>query len=348
MKTQGDTVGIVGAGLYLPKEYLTAEQIAQASGLPEWVVREKLGINRKYVAGSEDQPNEMAIRAARDCLARTEVTPEEIDVVLCTTEEWKEYALWTAGIHLAHKIGAHRAWAMDVHMRCCTTIAAIKLAKDMMLANPDISTVLIAGGYRVGDFINLKNPRTTFMFNIGAGAAALLLRKNWPRNHILGSHLMVDGSMSKHVLVPASGTIEHPTDRAVADGRFFFDLLEPEAMKERLNRVSMKNWLYCIDQALQKSGTKADGTPYSRSDIGYLNMILVKPSAHREMLRHLGLTEQQSVYLSDFGHIGEQDSIISIIEGERQGKLKDGELMIMVAAGIGYVWGAACVKWGAG
>ncbi len=348
MKTQGDTVGIVGAGLYLPKEYLTAEQIAQASGLPEWVVREKLGINRKYVAGSEDQPNEMAIRAARDCLARTEVTPEEIDVVLCTTEEWKEYALWTAGIHLAHEIGAHRAWAMDVHMRCCTTIAAIKLAKDMMLANPDISTVLIAGGYRVGDFINLKNPRTTFMFNIGAGAAALLLRKNWPRNHILGSHLMVDGSMSKHVLVPASGTIEHPTDRAVADGRFFFDLLEPEAMKERLNRVSMKNWLYCIDQALQKSGTKADGTPYSRSDIGYLNMILVKPSAHREMLRHLGLTEQQSVYLSEFGHIGEQDSIISIIEGERQGKLKDGDLMIMVAAGIGYVWGAACVKWGAG
>ncbi|RMD91651.1 MAG: 3-oxoacyl-ACP synthase [Calditrichaeota bacterium] len=346
MKSKQATVGIVGAGMYLPKNYLTAEDIARESGLPEWVVREKLGINKKYMAGPHDHPNEMAIRAAQDCLTKCNIQPEEIDVVLCTTEEWKEYLLWTAGIHLAHEIGAKNAWAMDMHMRCCTTIAAIRLAKDMMVANDEINTVLIAGGYRVGDLINLKNLRTSFMFNIGAGAGALLLRKNWPRNHVLGCHLMIDGSMSNHVIVPASGTIEHPTDRAVAEGRFYFDLVEPEAMKKRLNEVSMNNWLHCIDEALRKSGPKPDGTPYTRKDIDYLNIILIKPSAHREMLKHLGLNEEQSVYLSDYGHIGEQDTIISIIEGQKQGKLKDGDLMVMVGAGIGYVWGAACVRWG--
>ncbi len=61
---------------------------------------------------------------------------------------------------------------MDIHMRCCTTISTMKLAKDMIYSDPDINTVLIAGGYRVGDFVNLKNLRTTFAFNIGAGAAA--------------------------------------------------------------------------------------------------------------------------------------------------------------------------------
>lgn len=340
------TVGIVSAGMYLPKAFMTAAEIAEQSGLPEWVVRDKLGITKKYVAGPEDHPNEMAIRAAKDCLAKCDVPQEEIDVVLCTTEEWKEYLLWTAGIHLAHEIGARNAWAMDIHMRCCTTIAAIKLAKDMMLANANINTVLIAGGYGVSKFINLKNQRTSFMFNIGAGAGALLLRKNWPRNHVLGSHLITDGSMSKHVIVPASGTVQHPTDAAVAAGQFYFDLAEPEAMKTRLNDVSMKNWLRCIDEALRKSGRKPDGSPYSRKDIGYLNMILVKPSAHREMLNHLGLKEEQSVYLSEYGHIGEQDSILSIIEGEKQGRLQEGALMMMVAAGIGYVWGAAAVRWG--
>ncbi|MFQ5651702.1 MAG: 3-oxoacyl-ACP synthase [bacterium] len=341
-------VGIVSTGMYLPATFMTAAEIAQESGLPEWVVREKLGIDKKYRAGADDHPSEMAIRAAQDCLSKCEIAPEEIDLVLCTTEEWKEHLLWTAGIHLAHEIGATNAWAMDIHMRCCTTIAAIKQAKDMMLANEEINTVLIAGGYTVADFINLENQRTSFMFNIGAGAGALLLKKNWPRNHILGSHLMSDGSMSKHVIVPASGTVQHPTDAAVADGLFTFDLVEPEAMKNRLNEVSMDNWMHCIDEALRKSGAKPDGRPYSRADLTYLNMILVKPSAHKDMLARLGLQEEQSVYLNHIGHIGEQDSIISIIEGEKQGKLKEGDLMIMVAAGIGYVWGAACVRWGEG
>jgi 3-oxoacyl-[acyl-carrier-protein] synthase-3 len=288
----------------------------------------------------------MAVWAAQDCLSKCDFRAEDIDVVLCTTEEWKEYLLWTAGIHLAHEIGAVNAWAMDIHMRCCTTIAALKTAKDMMLTNPDINTVLVAGGYRIGDFINLKNHTTSFLFNIGAGAGALLLRKNWPHNHVLGSHLMCDGSMSKHVVVPASGTVQHPTDEAVAKGQFYFDLLEPEAMKNRLNEVSMPNWMHCIDEALRKSGKKSDGKPLTRQDIGYLNTILIKPSAHHEMLQRLGLREEQSVYLSDYGHIGEQDSIISIIEGEKQGRLKNGDYMMMVGAGIGYVWGAACVRWG--
>jgi 3-oxoacyl-[acyl-carrier-protein] synthase-3 len=342
------SVGIVSTGMYLPKTFLTAAEIAEQSGLPEWVLSEKLGINKKYVASADDHPNQMAIWAAQDCLSRCDIKPEEIDVVLCTTEEWKEYLLWTAGIHLAHEIGATNAWAMDIHMRCCTTIAALKTAKDMMLSNSDINTVLIAGGYCISRFINLKNQRTSFLFNIGGGAGAMLLRKNWPRHQVLGSHLMIDGSMSKHVIVPASGTIQHPTDEAVAKNLFYFDLVEPEAMKNRLNEVSMNNWMLCIDETLRKSGERADGTPLSRKDISYLNMILVKPSAHRDMLERLGLREEQSVYLSDYGHIGEQDSIISIIEGEKQGRLKDGDLMIMVGAGIGYVWGAACVRWGGG
>ena len=75
-------------------------------------------------------------------------------------------------------------------------------------------------------------------------------------------------------------------------------------------------------------------------------MLLVKPSAHNELLGLMGLSEEQSVYLGHIGHIGEQDSIISIIEGERLGRLNDGDLMVMVGAGIGYVWGAAAILWG--
>jgi 3-oxoacyl-[acyl-carrier-protein] synthase-3 len=332
--------------MYLPEPVITASDIAGESGLPEWVVREKLGINQKHMTGPDDHPNEMAVKAALDCLSKTDIQPEEIDVVLCTTEEWREYLLWTTGIHLAYEIGATRAWGIDLHLRCCTTVAALKIAKDMMISDPDINTVLIGGGYRIGDLIDLTNLRTTFLFNIGVGAGALLLRKNWPQNHVLGTHMITDGSMSKHVIVPASGTVQFPTDGAVEQGLFKFDLVEPEAMKARLNEVSMDNWMHCIDEALRKSGEEVQGQPYTREDLGFLNMVLIKPSAFRDMLSRLGLTEEQSVYNADYGHIGEQDSIINIMKGVKQGRLKDGDLMAIVGAGIGYVWGAGVVQWG--
>ena len=341
-------VGIVSAGIYTPEPVVTAAEIAERSGIPEWVIREKFGIEQKHRAGPADHTNQMAVWAAQDALARTDIPPEEIDLVLCTTEEWKEYLLWTAGIKLAHEIGATRAWAIDVQMRCGTTIAALKMARDMMIVDREINTVLIAGGYRNGDLIDYSNQRTTFMFNLSAGAGALLLRRGWPRNHVLGAHLMIDGTMSEHVVVPASGTKQFPTDEAVARGLFNLDLVEPEAMKARLNAVSMDNWMHCIDEALRKSGPRPDGRPYTRADIGYLNVLHMKRSAHLEMLERLGLSEEQSVYLSRHGHIGQQDAMVSIVEGLEQGRLKDGDLMVIVAAGVGYVWGAACVQWGAG
>ncbi len=349
---QPPTVGIASIGTYSPEGILTAADIADLSGYPEWVIRDKFGITQKHVAGPDDQPNEMGIKAALDCLSQTNIQPEEIDVVLCTTEEWREYTLWTSGIHLAYEIGATNAWAMDVHTRCATTVGAMKMAKDMMIADPEINTVLIAGGYRVSDFINFQNPRTTFLWNIGSGGGAMLLRKNHPRNHVLGSHLIADGYMSKHVIVPASGTARFPNPQAMAapqgvtETDFYFDLVEPDLMKDRLNAVSMDNWVKCVDEALRKSGPRPDGAPYSKADLDFLNMVLIKPSGHKEMLDRLGLTDEQSVYLHDIGHTGEQDAMFGIREGLTHGRLQDGDLMAIVAAGIGYVWAAGIVKWG--
>ena len=341
------TMGIVSTGTWFPDSYLTAADIAEQSGIPETVVREKLGIERKYVVDPTVHPNEMAVRAARKAIDRAGIDPLNIDVVLCTTEEWREYLLWTTAIDLAWEIGARKAWGVDVHTRCATTIAALKMAKSLMADDPAIDTILVGGGYAISHFIDLSDVDTSFLFNIGAGAGAMILRRDWPENRVLGTHLIADGSMSRHVIVPASGTVRHPTDAAVADGDFKFRLVEPEAMKARLGAVSIDNWLTCVDVALEKSGARRDGSRYTRRDIDFLNMSLVKPSAYREMLDQLGLTEDRGVYLSQVGHIGEQDTIVNIEAGLEQGRLKPGDTMAILAAGIGYVWGGAIVQWGA-
>lgn len=339
-------MGIVSTGTFFPETYVTAEQIAGQSGLPEWVVREKLGIERKYVADPAVQPNEMAVNAAQIAIERAGIDPLEIDVVLGTTEEWREYLLWTTAIDLGHEIGAHNAWGIDVHTRCGTTIAAMQLARGLMADDPSIDTVLIAGGYATSHFIDFTDVSTSFLFNIGAGAGAMVLKRDWLENHVLGIHLIADGTMSRQVIVPASGTIRHPTDEAVAEGGFKFRLTDPDTMKARLEEVSIRNWLTCVDVALERSGERLDGHPYSREDIDFFNMSLVKPSGHREMLQHLGLTEDQSVYMSSVGHIGEQDAIINIEAGIEQGRLLPGYTMAIIAAGIGYIWSGAIVEWG--
>jgi len=341
------SMGIVSTGTYFPDTYVTAEEIAEQSGIPVRVVKEKLGIERKFVADPKVHPNEMAVNAARKAIKKAGIDPMDIDVVLCTTEEWREYMLWTTAIDLAYEVGAKNAWGLDIHTRCATTVAALKLAKSLMAGDPTIDTILIGGGYATSHFIDFTDVDTSFLFNIGAGAGAMIVKRDWFENQVLGTHIIADGSISRNVIVPASGTVQHPTDKAVAEGGFKFRIVKPEVMKARLGEVSIKNWLTCVDHSLKSSGAKIDGSPYTRDDIDFFNMTLVKPSAHREMLEHLGLTEDQSVYLSSVGHIGEQDAIINIEAGIEQGRLNPGDTMAIIAAGIGYVWAGAIVQWGA-
>ncbi len=90
-------IGILSVGVYIPRTFITAAEIAERSGVPEEVIIHKMGIVRKPVAGPADHTNAMGLWAAEDALERAGVDPDEIDLVLCTTEEWKEYPLWTAG-----------------------------------------------------------------------------------------------------------------------------------------------------------------------------------------------------------------------------------------------------------
>ncbi|MBI4788537.1 MAG: 3-oxoacyl-ACP synthase [Chloroflexi bacterium] len=334
-----DEVGIVSAGAYIPQSFISAAEMARATGIPEEIIRTKFGLNRKPIPGPNDHTNAMALWAAQDALAQTSIKPQDIDVVLCTTEEWKEYPLWTAGIKLAYDLGATRAWAIDVQMRCATTMATMKMAKAMMLSDPDVNTVLIAGGYRNGDFVDFSNPRSRFLIDLSCGGGAILLQKNYPRNRLLESVVRVDGSFSLDVIVPAGGTVKPISAEALALHEYRLDVPDPEGMKRRLDKLSMENFVGVVDAALAKSGL-------TRKDIGYLNILHMKRSAFEYVLQELGLTEEQSFYLSDYGHIGQQDQALSIKKGLELGRLRDGMVMVMVAAGIGYAWSASVVKWG--
>lgn len=334
-------VGIAAYGLYIPETHMTAAQVAAATNgaWTEAAIKEKLGFDRKPIPGPDDGTQEMGVKAALDCLKRFDYDPAKIDVVLCTGEEWKEYPLTTSGIYIQEKIGARNAWAMDVQQRCCSQVSAMKLAKDMLLADDEIRSVMIVGGYRNGDFVDYANPRMSMMYNLGAGGCAMILEKDADKNLLLGSHIMSDGSLARDVGVRIGGT-KAPITRENLDGAYrSLDLMNAEHMKERLNLVSLPNWYACIDKALAKSGL-------SRKDLRYVAVLHFKYSMHKALLEELGLAENQSTYLREYGHLGQIDQVLSLDLGLKSGKIKDGTVMVMTAAGIGYSWAANVVKWG--
>jgi 3-oxoacyl-[acyl-carrier-protein] synthase III len=335
------SIGIVSTGIYLPETYMTGMEIAEKAGILIRIVEDKMGIKKKPIPGEEDHTCEMGIKAAKRAIEKAKIDPSEIDLIIYIGEEHKEYPLWTAGIKLQESIGAKNAWAFDVSLRCGTTMMALKLAKNMMIADHSIKTVLLAGGYRNVDFIDYENPRTRFMFNLSSGGGAILLRKDHEENLLFESEIMTDGSFSEDVVVVAGGT-KRPISKEALDAKLnYLDVLDPEGMKLRLEQKSMENFLKVIRQSVQKSG-------YSVSDINYLGILHMKRSAHKYVLKELGLSENQSIYLEEYGHIGQIDQILSIELALEQGKIKNGDLVVLVSAGIGYAWGASTIRWGRG
>ena len=334
-------VGIVGTGVYLPKKIMTSAEIAAATGgiWSEDAVRSKLGIHQKYIAGPDEGTQEMGALAALKCLKKTGVDPKEIDLILCMGEEWKEFPLTTSALYIQDRIGAVNAWGIDVQNRCCTCVSAMKIARDMMVADDEINTVLIAGGYRNGDFVDYTDKDMSMMFNLSCGGGAILLKKNYGKNLLLGSKIIADGSLARTAGVEIGGIANPFTPENVEEGYRSLRLLDAKKMKDRLNVVSMPNWYRCIDESLQQAGLE-------RKDIDYLDILHIKRSGHNGMLADLGLTEENTIYLEDYGHIGQVDQILSLELALEQGKVKPGSVVCMIAAGIGYVWSANVIRWG--
>jgi len=335
------TVGIVGTGIYIPEQIITAREIAEATqGVwTEKAIVEKLGFTQKSVPGAGDGTQEMGVKAARDCLNNTGIDPMTIDVILCMGEEWKEYPLTTSAIYIQEQIGAKNAWGIDVQNRCCTTVTAMKMARDMLIADASIETIMICGGYRNGDFVDYTDKNMSMMFNLGAGAGAIILKANYHKNLLLETHIMSDGSMARDAGVEIGG-ITNPINSNNFDKAYkSLRLMDADHMKSRLNDVSMSNWMHCIDLAFEKSNV-------SKTKLDYLAVLHFKYSMHKLMLDQLGLDESQSIYFSEFGHIGQVDQILSLHLAQRQGKLKEGSVVSMIAAGIGYAWAANVIIWG--
>jgi len=339
-------VGIIGLGTWLPPTSLSAADIAKVTGLPEDVDALKYGVRRKPVAGPADTTSAMGLEAARRALDNAGVAGSEVDLVIWCGGQHKDYPCWLAGLHVAEQIGARNAWSFDMEAMCGSMMAALDVAKSLMLARDDLGTVLLVSGYRNNDLIDLSEKSTRFMLDIGSGASALVLRKNAGRNAVLASSFRGDGSFSELCVVPTLGTKAWPP-RPGDEARAHFVVPDEETFKRRLGERTMPNFYTVIREALRRSGYPDDpATGKPDRAIDYLALLHFKRSAHDAVLVELGLQPAQTTYLDEYGHLGQNDQVLSLELGLAAGKVRDGSTIVFVGAGLGFVWAATVVRWG--
>lgn len=334
MTTQNYSINLKKSAVWLPETFEDAAYIAGESGIPQEVIEKKMGIIKKCRAPLDCHPSQMAVNAAKMVLEGED--PNSIDLVIWTGSEYKDYHVWSAGIFVQRELGLKKAWAFDMAARCSSNVVGLKIAKNMMIADPKINKVLLCGGHRTGDLVNYKDPTSRFLYNLSDGGAALLVeRGEEEHNPILESSVITDGDFSLDVIIPGGGTRKRSRD-GLGEFDTYLTCPDIQGMRERLADRSIENFLHVIKEGAQESMAKP---------IDYLSLLHMKRSAHDAILEGLELKDEQSIYLDQYGHFGAPDQVLSLGLAERRGLLKKGDHVCLASAGIGYTWSAISLRW---
>ncbi len=343
-------VGLVDYSVYLPEKTITPEELSTQVNVPVDVLKEKMGIHRKFVGGDDDHPGIMAVKASNDVLQKTGIAAEDIDLIIYTGESYAEYTCWTVGIYIQQQIGAtaESCYAFDLSFRCAGSPLGLKVAQDMMTADPSINTVLVAGGNANAYLIDYNDPNQSFMFNMSPSGFAAILKRDHDENQIVGTGIVTDPVFATDVVCTHGGSRNHMTlekAKAIVENPALLDeinkitLQDPQRMKEDLASRSLNDFTSVVERACNLKG-------YKPSDIDYLSMVATNPRSQFGIMDELGINRDKTDYLYDYGHCGHSDNWIGLDLGQKSGKIQDGGLVCLLGAGTGYAFSTALIRWG--
>lgn len=336
-------ISLTGLGRYLPERTITGEEIAERSDIPTEVVVEKMGLRKKHVCPpDDDHASDMSVQAAEDALAEADLDPADLDAVIYHGSEFKDHVVWSAAADVAERLGASGAFAFEVYALCAGAPIAIRQAT-ALLKSGEIDTALLIAASREEDLLDYRDQQSSFMFNFGSGAAAMVLEADAEEDRTLAtvreSAALTDGSFSRDVVMPAGGSLRPPSEGTITEEAHHLTVPDPDGMKERLAPTSLPNFMTVADEALAKSG-------FERDDLDFVALTHVKRSFHDLLFEELGVDpETDGHYLDEYGHVQSADQGLALLEARERSLVESGDVVCLLAAGTGYTWAATVMEW---
>ncbi|MBW4688552.1 MAG: hypothetical protein KME40_26540 [Komarekiella atlantica HA4396-MV6] len=333
------TVGITSIGYYIPSEILTSEEMAKLANLPEFVFTEKMGMKQKPIAGKDEHPSDMGIKAAIEAINKAEITAREIDIIVYCAAGDYDYRFWSPAAKIQDAIGANNAFAFEVRNFCNSGNLGIHLCRNMLLADTDLSHALVVCSDKLSMLLDYSNIDNLSTFIMADGAVAAILQKGELSNEILSYHAMTNGKLADCIKVPLAGTRFPINITEINPELSYLKVRDPRELETILSEIYLENYGKVIHTSLEKSG-------YCINDVSFLLTNQVKKSLSKRILKSLNLkAEQTFVSLSEYGHLGAVDTLFGLAKTMELKRIKPGDVVVLASSAAGFSWAALTLKY---
>ncbi len=319
---------IAGCGRAVPQRVLTnfdLEKLVDTSD--EWI-RTRTGISERRIVADDEGTSDLAIAAAREALTAAGTDPADLDLVIVATCT-PDWMFPSVAARVQHGVGARRAAAFDLNAACSGFIFALATATQFV-QNGSYRRVLVVGSEVLSRVVDWTDRKTCVLF--GDGAGAVVLEATDKPLGLLSYVLGTDGSGDQ--LLYLLGPTASPRQRARAETPYLY-MNGPEVFKFAVNVT-----VAASRQVLERAG-------YTFEDVTLFVPHQANERIIRAAARSLHLPpEKVYVNLDRFGNTSAASIPIALAEAAELGRLRPGDLVLMVGFGAGLTWAAGLVRWG--
>jgi 3-oxoacyl-[acyl-carrier-protein] synthase-3 len=322
---------IVGLGKGVGSRVLTNFDLEKMVDTTDQWITERTGIKERHIAVDGQITSDMAAEAALEACRRASVKPEEIDCIVLGTVT-PDMQMPATAVFVQQKIGARSCPAFDISAACAGWLFGLGVA-DGLIGRGSFKRVLVIGVELLSRVLDWSDRNTCVLFGDAAGAAVVVPTDEEGRG-ILDVELRTDGAQAIHLEIPGGGSLHPASQRSV---------------EEKLHFVHM-NGRQIFTNAVRNMSS-ASATVLERC--GYKPADVTTVFAHQANMRILeGVSQRTTIPMERFyvnieryGNTSSASIPIALAEAESQGKIRQGDLLLLTALGAGLSWASALVRW---
>ena len=316
-----------GCGAYLPEKIVTNAEIAKVLDTSDAWIAKRTGIKQRHIAADGELTSDLGIKASQRALDAAGVSADAIDMIICATSTPDETFPATA-TKIQSELGCTRGSAFDIQAVCSGFIYAMSIA-DSFVRTGQAETVLVIGAETFSRILDWEDRSTCVLF--GDGAGALLLQAGEGQGAasdrgVISTHLFSDGRHHDALYVDGGPSSNGKVGHLRMAGKEVF-------------RHAVVRMAEAIDVALEKNQLLP-------KDVDWLVPHQANSRIIHAMGRRLNLPEERVVVTVDRHANTSAASIpLALAEAVGDGRIKEGDLILMEAMGGGFTWGSALLRW---
>ncbi len=321
---------IISTGYYLPERILTNQDLEKMVDTTDEWITQRTGIKERHIARADEASSDMAIAAAKKAIAKADIRPEDIDAIVCASIT-PDHAFPSTACLIQKGLGTVNAFAFDLSAACSGFIYTLSVAESLIMTDK-AKTVLVTAAEKMSSITDYEDRSTCVLFGDASGAA--ILRKEEGENGILSSYLGADGTLGDLLMLKAGGSRKPATLETVKAREHFLTMSGNEVFKVAVTRMAESG-----KEAVIKAGLQLE------------DIDLVVP--HQANLRIIDAVAKKLkvpkdkvfVNLPFTGNTSGATIAVGLAEAEEKGRLKKGDVVVLVAFGGGFTWGGMAIRW---